>query len=104
MSLNLTKSKYLNFSKKISKTPGNWNKNILTSFNKELDTYFEDIFENKAIVEHEDFIDGVLKLWQNNDLNELLALEKDLRNLLKYTEKSRGFDLPEISEDNYIMY
>ena len=69
-----------------------------------LETELEDVFENKPIVEHEDFIDGVLKIWRNNNFNELLYLEKDLRELLKYTEKSEGFDLPEISEDNYIMY
>lgn len=104
MSLNLTKSKYLNFLKLISTTPGSWKENVITNVDPELDTYFEDVFENNSIIEHEDFIDGVLKVWRNNDFNELLHLEKDLRELLKYTEKSEGFDLPEISKDNYIMY
>lgn len=104
MSLNLTKSKYLTFSKVKSTTPGSWKENIITNVNLELDTYFEDVFENKPITEYEDFIDGVLKIWRNNNFNELLHLEKDLRELLKYTEKSEGFDLPEISKDNYIMY
>ena len=104
MSLNSTKSKYLNFSKLISTIPGSWKEDIITNINPELDTYFEDVFENKPIIEHEDFIDGVLKIWRNNNLDELLHLEKDLRILLKYTEKSQGFDLPEISKDNYIMY
>lgn len=104
MSLNLTKAKNLNFSKLISTTPGNWKKNLIPNVNPELDTYFENVFENKPIIEHEDFIDGVLNIWRNNNFNELLCLEKDLRKLLKYTEKSEGFDLPEISEDNYIMY
>ena len=104
MSLNLIKSKYINFSKLISKTSGSWKEDIINNVNPELDTYFEDVFENNSIIEHEDFIDGVLKVWRNNDFNELLHLEKDLRELLKYTEKSEGFDLPEISKDNYIMY
>ena len=104
MSLNLTKSKYLIFSKVKSTTSGRWKENIITNVNPELDTYFEDVFENKPIAEHEDFIDGVLKIWRNNNFNELLHLEKDLRELLKYTEKSEGFDLPDISKDNYIMY
>jgi len=77
---------------------------VIEAIDPQLDSYFVDIFENTSIVEHKEFMDGVLTIWENNHFSELVSLEKDLKKLVKQTRKTDGFDLPEISDNKYVMY